>query len=78
MGTGAGSQACALREGQALWTEAWVWGDERELSPSPRPTENLPGLGVRVRLYLKVSRPLWAPGSHWSDDHWLWGWWWPA
>lgn len=57
-------------EGQALWTEAWVWGDEGEPSPSPWPTENLPGLGVRVRLHLRASRPLWAPGSHWSDDHW--------
>ena len=60
---------CSAGSGR-LWTEAWVWGDEREPFLSPWPMENVPGLGVRVRLHLSVSRPLWAPGSHQSDDHW--------
>ena len=31
---------------QGCGAEAWAWGDKRELSPPPRPPENLPGLAV--------------------------------
>lgn len=65
-----GSQGGKRAAPKLVLAEAWVWGDEREPSPSPRPTGNLPGLVVRVRLHLRVSCPLWGPGSRWSDDHW--------